>query len=86
MSLGYSKRDFYPDCEFAITFDFRTSMTVINVEIRARKIAENRTFLVFRFFCTTKFLPKEVTTQFDRGDSCLTSGEVRVVCEFGLKK
>jgi hypothetical protein len=53
--LRLSNPDFDADSEFAISFDGQTSMTVINVEIRA----ENLTFSVFRIFCTPKFFPKK---------------------------
>lgn len=51
-----------------------------------RKIAKNRTFLVFGIFCTVKFVSKKVPTQFNREDSWLSNGIYRAMREFGFRK
>jgi hypothetical protein len=51
-----------------------------------RKIAENRTLLVVRMFCTAKFSRKKVPTQFDRGVSWLSNGTNRPMRESGFEK
>ena len=40
--------------------------------------------LVFRSFCTAKFVPRRVSTHFDRGDSWISNGTSRAMRQFGF--